>query len=83
MKAYYHVFDKIQTHNVSYRIFYCKVFVRILICPLFRYAFPPRPFHIDALDHRITESEAHGAYIRYTDDFLLFGNDKQRLFSPA
>jgi RNA-directed DNA polymerase len=37
-------------------------------------------FYLDGLDHRITEGEAHGAYLRYTDDFLLFGNDKARLW---
>lgn len=38
-------------------------------------------FLLDALDHRITESEAHGAYVRYTDDILLFGDDKARLWA--
>jgi RNA-directed DNA polymerase len=37
-------------------------------------------FYLDAMDHVVTEGEAHGAYIRYTDDFLLFGNDKARLW---
>ncbi len=36
--------------------------------------------HIASERNLITETEAHGAYIRYTDDFLLFGNDKQRLW---
>ena len=36
-------------------------------------------FYLDELDHWLTETERHGAYIRYTDDFLLFGNDKTRL----
>lgn len=36
-------------------------------------------FYLDALDHTLTESERHGAYLRYTDDFLLFGDDKARL----
>ena len=36
-------------------------------------------FYLDALDHWLTETERHGAYLRYTDDFLLFGNDKARL----
>jgi hypothetical protein len=35
--------------------------------------------YLDELDHWITEEEAHGAYLRYTDDFLLFGDDKRRL----
>ncbi len=26
------------------------------------------------------EAERHGAYLRYTDDFLLFGDDKARLW---
>jgi RNA-directed DNA polymerase len=37
-------------------------------------------FFLDSLDHWITETERHGAYLRYTDDFLLFGNDKDRLW---
>jgi len=36
-------------------------------------------FYLDALDHRVAAAEGHGAYIRYTDDFLLFGDDKARL----
>ena len=36
-------------------------------------------FYLDALDHRLTEGEAHGAYLRYTDDFLVFANDKARI----
>ena len=27
-------------------------------------------FYLDALDHTLTEREQHGAYLRYTDDFL-------------
>ena len=37
-------------------------------------------FYLDDLDHWIIETEQHGAYLRYTDDFLLFGNDKERLW---
>jgi retron-type reverse transcriptase len=37
-------------------------------------------FFLDALDHRITGGERHGAYLRYTDDFLIFGDDKARLW---
>lgn len=37
-------------------------------------------FYLDALDHWVTEAERHGAYLRYTDDFLLFGDDKARLW---
>ncbi|MCP5540201.1 MAG: group II intron reverse transcriptase domain-containing protein [Akkermansiaceae bacterium] len=37
-------------------------------------------FYLDALDHRVAEREEHGAYLRYTDDFLLFGDDKARLW---
>ena len=37
-------------------------------------------FYLDELDHWITEAERHGAYLRYTDDFLLFGDDKERLW---
>jgi hypothetical protein len=37
-------------------------------------------FYLDALDHWITETQRHGAYLRYTDDFLLFGDDKARLW---
>jgi RNA-directed DNA polymerase len=32
--------------------------------------------YLDGFDHWITEEERHGAYIRYTDDFLIFGDDK-------
>jgi hypothetical protein len=28
----------------------------------------------------VTETERHGAYLRYTDDFLLFSDDKARLW---
>jgi len=38
-------------------------------------------FYLDALDHRITEGERQGAYLRYTDDFLIFSNDKARLWA--
>ncbi len=37
-------------------------------------------FYLDALDHVITERERHGAYLRYTDDFLMFSDDKARLW---
>jgi len=37
-------------------------------------------FYLDALDHWLTETERQGAYLRYTDDFLLFNNDKARLW---
>jgi len=37
-------------------------------------------FYLDALDHWVTEGEQHGAYLRYTDDFLVFGHDKARLW---
>jgi hypothetical protein len=36
-------------------------------------------FYLDALDHWITETRQHGAHLRYTDDFLLFDQDKHRL----
>jgi RNA-directed DNA polymerase len=36
-------------------------------------------YYLDRMDHLITEQERHGAYLRYTDDFLLFGNAKTRL----
>ncbi len=38
-------------------------------------------FYLDGLDHAITERYGHGAYLRYTDDFLLFGDDKPRLWA--
>jgi len=38
-------------------------------------------FYLDDLDHWVTEAEAHGAYLRYTDDFLLFGDDPARLWT--
>ena len=37
-------------------------------------------FYLDELDHWATELRSHGAYLRYTDDFLLFGNDKNELW---
>jgi len=37
-------------------------------------------FYLDALDHRMTEGEQHGDYLRYTDDFLIFSNSKERLW---
>jgi hypothetical protein len=37
-------------------------------------------YYLDALDHWITERQQHGAYVRYTDDMLLFGDDKVRLW---
>ena len=30
-------------------------------------------FFLDEMDHWLTEARGHGAYVRYTDDFLLFG----------
>jgi RNA-directed DNA polymerase len=38
-------------------------------------------FYLDEMDHVLTEQEAHGDYLRYTDDFLLFGDDKERLWA--
>lgn len=37
-------------------------------------------FYLDAMDHVMTERERHGAYLRYTDDFLFFSDDKARLW---
>ncbi len=37
-------------------------------------------FYLDGVDHWITETQGHGAYLRYTDDLLLFGDDKPRLW---
>jgi RNA-directed DNA polymerase len=37
-------------------------------------------FYLDGLDHWVTEFQRHGAYLRYTDDFLLFGDHKARLW---
>jgi len=37
-------------------------------------------FYLDGLDHWICETRRHGAYLRYTDDQLLFGDDKSRLW---
>ncbi len=31
-------------------------------------------------DHALVEGERHGAYVRYTDDFLLFGDDRRELW---
>jgi hypothetical protein len=38
-------------------------------------------FYLDGLDHWITEEQGHGAYLRYTDDFLLFGDDRAGLWA--
>jgi hypothetical protein len=37
-------------------------------------------FYLDELDHWVTEDQRHGAYLRYTDDFVLFDDDKARLW---
>ncbi len=37
-------------------------------------------FYLDTMDHWVAEIQRHGAYLRYTDDFLLFGDDKPRLW---
>ena len=37
-------------------------------------------FYLDELDHWLTETCRHGAYVRYTDDCLIFSNDKTRLW---
>jgi hypothetical protein len=37
-------------------------------------------FYLDGMDHEITDQAGHGAYLRYTDDFLLFANDKEKLW---
>lgn len=34
---------------------------------------------LNSLDHTITERWRHGAMLRYTDDFLIFGNDAASL----
>ena len=38
-------------------------------------------FYLDGLDHALVEEERHGAYVRYTDDFLLFAPEKERLWA--
>ena len=37
-------------------------------------------FYLDPLDHWMVEEEQHGAYVRYTDDFLVFADSKARLW---
>ena len=37
-------------------------------------------YYLDALDHELTEQPGGGAYLRYTDDFLLFADDKSTLW---
>lgn len=37
-------------------------------------------FFLDGLDHWIVEERRYGAYLRYTDDFLLFGDDRAALW---
>lgn len=36
--------------------------------------------YLDGLDHWIAEEQGHGAHLRYTDDFLLFGDDREALW---
>lgn len=38
-------------------------------------------FYLDSLDHEITDQASHGAYLRYTDDFLLFSDQKKTLWN--
>lgn len=38
-------------------------------------------FLLDGMDHRLAETEGCGDYLRYTDDFLVFANDKARLWN--
>jgi RNA-directed DNA polymerase len=35
--------------------------------------------YLDAVDRHVTERLGCGAYVRYMDDFVVWGNDKQRL----
>jgi retron-type reverse transcriptase len=37
-------------------------------------------FYLDALDHALTEQPGGGAYLRYTDDFLVFAEDKAEVW---
>lgn len=37
-------------------------------------------FYLDDMDHFITEVQRHGDYLRYTDDFLAFGDDPAQLW---
>ena len=37
-------------------------------------------FYLDAMDHAITEQAGYAAYLRYTDDFLIFANDRADLW---
>jgi RNA-directed DNA polymerase len=37
-------------------------------------------FYLDDMDHFITEVLRHGDYLRYTDDFLTFGDDPAQLW---
>ena len=37
-------------------------------------------YYLDPLDHWVTEAKRHSAYVRYTDDFLLFDDDKEKLW---
>ena len=38
-------------------------------------------FYLDGLDHWMTETKGQGAYLRYTDDFLIFSEEKSRLWT--
>lgn len=37
-------------------------------------------YYLDAMDHWVTETSRRGGYLRYTDDFLVFGADKEELW---
>lgn len=37
--------------------------------------------YLDAFDHYVQETLSQGAYLRYVDDFAVFGNDKEHLWS--
>jgi retron-type reverse transcriptase len=37
--------------------------------------------YLDSLDHFVVDELGHGKYIRYMDDFLIFGSDKDELKS--
>jgi len=38
-------------------------------------------FYLDGFDHWITETRSQGAYLRYTDDFLIFRDEKTELWA--
>jgi retron-type reverse transcriptase len=64
----------IASHHTEHRVPLCGLPIGNLTSQLWG------NFYLDALDHELTEQPGGGAYLRYTDDFLLFAEDKAGLW---